>query len=142
MGKLDGQVPLVTGGNRGINSILNIGDGDICACLCPHVPLVDVAHDDADLLVLRKERLGDDPARIPRSTKNSKHWRASWLFASPMIGSISGLASRVDWRRRWPGSRHIPSVRSLETSRRGYLNSISLMSIDTTTGVGAVPPSG
>ena len=59
------------------STVLNVGDGDICACLFPHVPLGDVAHDDADLLGLRKERLGDDPARIPRSTKHYKRWRLS-----------------------------------------------------------------
>jgi hypothetical protein len=59
------------------STVLNVSDGDIGACLFPHLPLGNVAHDDADLLFLSKERLSDDPARIPRSTKYYKHRRAA-----------------------------------------------------------------
>ena len=83
-----------------ISAAASVSDRDFRACLFPHVPLGDVAHDDADRLVLRKECLGDNPARISGSTQNGKHWRALLTFRGLFEVDFADVNRHNDRRRR------------------------------------------
>src|SRR5439155_26913611 len=62
---------------------VDIGDSDIRTRFAPRLPLGGVVQHDADLLPLAEQRLGDDLACIPRSTKRDEHCEPPPRCATP-----------------------------------------------------------
>jgi len=56
--------------------IIDIGDSDIRTRFAPRFPLRGVMQNDADLLLLPEQCLGDDLACITRSTKHDEHCKS------------------------------------------------------------------